>query len=178
VVVFYELFADTGRDLMRLTLADRRAEPLLRTRFEERNAEVSPTGGWVAYESDMSGRFEVYVRPFPDVNGGRWQISAGGGNRPLWAPDGDELFYLGADGALMRVAVDAGGESWNASNPERLLPSRYFTSGGIARTYDVSRDGGRFLMIKQTGRDQNGPPPQIVVVQDWLEELRRLAPTN
>ena len=178
MVVFYELNPGTGRDLMRLMLDGLRVEPLLQTRFEERNADISPDGRWVAYESDTSGRFEIYVRPFPNVNDGQWQISAGGGNRPLWGPDGGELFYLATDGTLMRVDVHASGATWNASSPEEQLTPRYFTAGGIARTYDVSRDGRRFLMIRQAGRDQTGIPPQIVVVQSWFEELRRLVPAQ
>jgi serine/threonine-protein kinase len=178
LVMFYQLNPETGRDLMRLALGDRRVETLLQTRFEERNAEVSPDGRWLAYESDTSGRFEIYVRPFPNVDGGQWPISAGGGTRPAWSPDGRELFYLALDARMMRVSVTAAGSTWSASNPEAQLAARYFTAGGTARTYDISRDGRRFLLIKQAGSDRSGVPPQIVVVQNWTEELARLAPRD
>ena len=80
---------------MMLTLGkDRQIEPLVQTPFFERNGEVSPDGRWLAYESNESGQFEVFVRPFPDVNKGRWQVSTGGGTQPLWARNGQELFYL------------------------------------------------------------------------------------
>ena len=75
-----------GSDLKVLTLqGERRAEPLVQTAFNERNAEISPDGRWLAYHSNESGQDEIYVRPFPDANSGRWQISTGGGARPVGA---------------------------------------------------------------------------------------------
>jgi serine/threonine-protein kinase len=71
---------------------------LFETQFNELNAEVSPDGRWLAFESDESGQREVHVRPFTDVSGGRWQVSTGGGSRPLWARNGEELFYLNPSG--------------------------------------------------------------------------------
>ena len=76
---------------------DRATETLLSTEYEARNAAVSPDGAWVAYEADESGQFEVYVRPFPDVEGGKSQVSTAGGRKPVWAPDGGELFFLQGD---------------------------------------------------------------------------------
>ena len=146
----------------------------------ELNAEISPDGRWLAYQSNESGRPEVHVRPFPDVNSGHWQISTDGGIRPLWARNGRELFYSTPTGALMRVAVQ-GGPSFTADRPTRLFEGLYFdyaqTGGSPGRTYDVSPDGKRFLMIKE-GREANGTPPSIVVVQNWTEELKRLVPTR
>ena len=90
-----------GRDLLQLALdGTRRVTPLLQTKFDERNGIVSPDGRWLAYESDSSGRFEIYVRPFPNAGGGQWQVSDGGGTRPLWAPSGAKLFLYRPDGAL------------------------------------------------------------------------------
>ena len=151
--------------------------PLVQTPFSERNGEVSPDGRWLAYEANDSGRFEIYVRPFPDVAKGLWQVSTDGGTRPLWARNGQELFYLTATGALMRVGV-ARGPTWAATAPTKLFEGRYgaaaFHSG---RTYDVSADGRRFLMIKGTaGDDPNGTPASMVVVLNWTEELKRLVP--
>ncbi len=94
---------------MMLTLdKEHRVQPLVQTSFLERNGEISPDGRWLAYESNDSGQSQVYVRPFPDVNGGHWQISTGGGTRPLWARNGQELFYLVPGGALMSVRVERG----------------------------------------------------------------------
>ena len=192
-VVFFELTPTMSRDLLRLALdASRpstgsgrgelvephRVTPLLQTKFDELNGIVSPDDRWLAYESDSSGRFEIYVRPFPNAGGGQWQVSTGGGTRPLWARSGKELFYLGPDGALLRVPVEASGATWNAGTPAKLLEGRYFTGGAVTagRTYDVSPDGQRFLMIKAPGAD--APAASIIVVQHWLEELKRLVPTT
>lgn len=89
----------TAADLHPLTLTgDRPSAPLIATPFSELNAEISPDGRLVAYQSNASGRAEIYVQPFPDVNQGRWQVSTTGGSRPLWSRDGRELFYWTDDG--------------------------------------------------------------------------------
>lgn len=157
--------------------------PLVQTRFEERNGIVSPDGRWLGYESDASGRLEVYVRPFPNTDDGQWQVSTGGGGQPLWARSGAELFYFALDGTLMTVLVQARGTAWNAGAPAKILEARYFTGGfgavTLGRTYDVSPDGRRFLMIEQgDSGSQTSTPPQIVVVQNWFEELRPLVPVS
>ena len=156
----------------------RRVEPLLSSPFGERNGLVSPDGRWLAYESASSGRNEIYVRPFRGEVAGRWQVSTAGGTRPLWARDGRELFFFDSDGALHRAAVEATEATWNAGAPTKLLEPRYYTGSNINqdRTYDVSPDGQRFLMIKP-GRDSTAPPT-VIVVQHFDVELKRLAPSN
>ena len=157
-----------------------RVTPLVQSPFAERNGIVSPDGRWLAYEANDSGRFEIYVRPFPDVNSGHWQVSTAGGTRPLWARNGQELFYVSPTGALMRVGVERG-PSWAATTPTMLVKEGYFTipGGNPGRTYDISPDGQRFLMIKEGGgTDQTAAPPQIIVVQHFDEELKRLVPTK
>jgi eukaryotic-like serine/threonine-protein kinase len=95
----------TERDLMLLTLdKESKVQPLVKTPFIEQNGMISPDGRWLAYESNETGQFEIYVRPFPDVNGARWQISAAGGIQPLWSRQGQELFYLAPAGELMSCA--------------------------------------------------------------------------
>jgi serine/threonine-protein kinase len=177
-LIFHQSTPTAGIDIMQLTLdGAHTVTPLVQTPFTERNATVSPDGRWLAYDANDSGQEEIYVRPFPDVNGGRWLVSTGGGTRPSWTRDGSELFYL-AGGALMRVAVDKG-PGWTAGTATKLLEGPYFTSeGNPGRTYDISPDGKRFLMIKQAGSEQAVSPPQIIVVQNWHEELKRLVPTN
>jgi Tol biopolymer transport system component len=116
------------------------------------------------------------VRPFPKVNGGQWQVSSAGGTRPLWAPDGRELFYVSPRGALMAVRVDARGSAWSASTPQKVVDGPYVTlTSASGRTYDISPDGRRFLVVKQPA---TRPSTNIVIVQNWLEELRRLAPVK
>ncbi|MBM4195279.1 MAG: hypothetical protein FJ202_13025 [Gemmatimonadetes bacterium] len=126
------------------------------------------------------GPFEIYVRTFPEVSRGLWQVSTGGGTRALWARNGSELFYVSPTGALMRVPVSRS-DTWAAGAPVKLLEEGYYTipGGNVGRTYDVSPDGQRFLMMKAAGRTDQAPiPPQIVVVQHWDQELKRLAPAN
>jgi serine/threonine-protein kinase len=165
-----------GFDLVLIPFqAPRRSLPVLHTTFNERNAEAAPDGRWIAYESNESGREEVYVRPFPNVEGGRWQVSIGGGRTPLWSRDGRELFYLSPANLLMGVLVEPG-PSWRNSTPVQVLKTQYFETGvGSARTFDISPDGRRFLMIKPGGDDA---PKSIVVVQNWHEELKQRVPTG
>jgi Tol biopolymer transport system component len=138
---------------------------------------VSPDGRWLAYEANDAGRFNIYVRPFPDVSSGYWQVSTDGGTRPLWARNSRELFYLNASGALMRVGV-TDGSTWAATAPTKLFEGPYGASANQnGRTYDISPDGKQFLMIKPAGSPgQTAVPASLVVVQNWTEELKRLVP--
>jgi serine/threonine-protein kinase len=180
-LVFTEQSPKTGTDVMALRLDDtqRQVFPLVQTPFEERNGIVSPNGRLLAYEANDTGTFEVYVRPFPDVNSGHWQVSTNGGTQPAWAGDGQELFYVASDAALMRVAV-TGGSVWKASAPSKVLEVRYGIDAInlFRRNYDIAPDGRRFLMIKPASSDGTGGPPQIVVVQHFDEELKRLVPVK
>jgi hypothetical protein len=134
VVLFFEVTPTMGRDLMQLALdGTRRVTPLLQTKFDELNGIVSPDGRWLAYESNSSGSFEIYVQPFPNVGGGQRQVSTAGGRQPLWARSGKELFYVGGNGALLRVPVEASGTTWNAGTPMKLLEGRYVTGGTLVR---------------------------------------------
>ena len=171
--------APTAADVMMLTLEkDRRVQPLVQSPLGDRNGVISPDGRWLAYESNDSGRFQIFVRPFPDVNEGKTQVSTVGGTEPRWARNSQELFYLAPDGALMSVPVERG-PTWRAGMPIKLIDAPYTRRSDISyfQTYDVSPDGKRFLMIKEgSGPDQT--PPTIEVVQNWFEELKRLVPTK
>jgi hypothetical protein len=180
-LVFVEDTPTMQRDLMLLTFgAARRVEPLLQSPADEINAVVSPDGRWLAYESNASGRFEVYVRPFPNIADGQWRLSTGGGGRPVWTRGGQELVYVGPDKALIAVRVEGRGSAWQASALTKLLDAHlgYYTGSVISRTFDVSADGQRFLMIKPVRSDEPTLPPTVVLVQNWGEELKRLAPAK
>jgi len=181
-VIFYELTPSRQRDLQLLTLTPTpRVAPLLETPSDERGGIVSPDGRWLAYESNSAGRFEIYVRPFPNVGDGQWQVTNGGGVQPLWARSGRELFYLAPDGALMMLPVEAHGTTWSAGAATKFVEGRYFTGAGnnVARQYDVSPDGQRFLMIKDAGgTDPTSAPASLIVVQHWTAELKRLVPVK
>jgi serine/threonine-protein kinase len=180
-LVFREIPAGGRSDLRLFSLeGERSSKVLLATEFSEYNGEVSPDGRWLAYQSNTSGQYEIYVRPFPNVNEGRWPISTGGGTRPLWGPGGRELFYLASSGRLMVVPVQTE-SSFTAGIAEVLFAESYFAGtsvgGGSGRTYDISPDGRRFLMIKESGADTSAPMSMTVVL-NWFEELKARVPTE
>ncbi|MDA2937243.1 hypothetical protein MYX75_03140 [Acidobacteria bacterium AH-259-A15] len=112
---------------------------------------------------------------FPDVEGGKWPISSGGGAFPLWAPDGQELFYQTRE-AMMVVTIETE-PSFTAGVPEVLFTGRYFR--GTGRHWDISPHGQRFVMIKEGGQtEETSAPAQLIIVQNWFEELKRLVPTG
>ena len=181
-----------GSDLMVLELSDGRPgpspapgigkpRPLVQTSFEEHTADLSPDGRWLAYQSNGSGTFEVYVRPFPDVAGGQWLVSTAGGSEPRWAANGQELFYRDPKGAVMSVPIRPGA-TWSMGTPVQLFEGGSFLFGGAltfnARTYDVSRDGGRFLMIKNGDAPASSAQARIILVQNWFEELKAKVPVK
>jgi len=178
-VIFTEAAPSTADDVMMMELdGSRRVTPLVRSPFDERNGSVSPDGRWLAYEANDSGRVEVYVRPFPNVNSGRWTVSTNGGTRPIWTRNGQELFYVSPTGALMRVGVERG-LSWEATTSTQVVKEGYYTiPQWWGLSYDISADGQRFLMLKEGGPDGTAAPPSIIVVQNWAEELKRLLPTK
>jgi serine/threonine-protein kinase len=180
-LIFTEVAPKTGADVMQVELdGTHRATLLVQSPFNEANGIVSPDGRWLAYEANDSGRFEIYVRPFPEVNSGHWQVSTAGGTRPLWARSGQELIYVSPTGALVRVGVERA-QLWAATTPTPLVKEGYYTSPGAypGRTYDIAPDGQQFLMIKEGGgADQTAAPASLIVVQHWVEELKRLVPTK
>jgi len=164
-------------DLALIHVGKPASEPLVQTKFSETHPEISPDGHWLAYTSTESGKGEVYVRPFPNVNGGKWQISTADGQRPAWARSGKELFYGTRLGSIMAVVVQAG-SSFSHGNPVKLFDWKTLGTPGLARTYDVSRDGQRFLMIKEAGDDNASASSHIVVVLNWTEELKAKLPAK
>jgi serine/threonine-protein kinase len=178
-LIFTEVTPTTGEDVMRMMFdGTRSVTPLVHSGFAERNGIVSPDGRWLAYEANDSGRFEIFVRPFPNVNSARWQVSNDGGTRPLWTPNGRELFYVAPTGAIMRVGVTPSA-SWTHTTPEVLVTPGYVTQpGNPGRMYDISRDGQRLLLIKEGMVGTASASTSIIVVQNWVEELKRLAPAK
>jgi serine/threonine-protein kinase len=155
-----------------VTPPDRSIRVLLDGDFAQLDPQVSPDGRWLAYQSDESGRFEIYARPYPSVETGRVQISTAGGTSPRWSPDGREIFYLDPSG-LMTVAVTRA-QSLAAGTPRRLFEVRPF-GGRLGGDYEVAPDGRRFLFILD-GPPAAGHPVHLVVVENWVEELKsRLA---
>jgi len=161
-------------DIEMLSIAgDGSRVPLLATEFSEQGPAVSPNGAWMAYESDESGQLEIYVQRFPEL-GGRVSVSTDGGRQPLWSRDGQELFYRSPAGVVV-VPVDTG-KTFTAGDPEVLFQDRYFLYLA-RRTYDVSPDGQRFLMVSGDG-ELDAIPLGMNLIENWSEELERLVPTG
>ena len=173
LLVFVELNPNTQRDIWVLRLSDRKLQPFLRTRFNETVPRFSPDGHWLAYMSDESGHYEIYIQPFPGP-GGKYQISSEGGAEPVWNPNGRELFYRCG---YKMMAVDVMTQpSFSTGKPRVLFEGLYLPSG-VTPSYDVSPDGQRFLMLKAA---QQGQPAavQINVVLNWFEELKQKVPVG
>jgi dipeptidyl aminopeptidase/acylaminoacyl peptidase len=164
----------TQMDLWILPLAgDRQPREYLTSDFSEVQGRLSPDGRWLAYISNESGRYEVYVQPFPAAPGKRTQVSKGGGTHPRWRNDGKELFYLAADGQLMAVAVKAESR-FEAGAATELFELRGFgTTSAPASArypYDVTADGQRFIILKQV---EDASTQNITVVLNWTAALKR-----
>jgi serine/threonine-protein kinase len=154
------------------------AEPFVATPFAETAPDFSPDGGFIAYASTESGRWEVYVRPFP-AGKGKWQVSDAGGGYPLWSGDGRELYWR-TDEGVMVADVETGGASFRAGKPRQLFAGAFQGGiGGIAVSgysfpdYDVSADGRRFVVFPDPHKEGRGTHPHLILVTDWFEELRR-----
>ena len=200
LVVALEQRPGTGNDLVLLRLNDSTAgsqagtpagsgsstgqrglksEPIVDTQASEVHPEISPDGRWLAYTTGESGKNEVFVQTFPDVSkGARWQVSADGGSRPAWSPAGGELFYVTESGAMMSVPLEPG-PAFKWRNAVKLFDWPSIGTPGPARTYDVSRDGRRFLMVKEArGTERQGATATIRVVLNWMEELKQKLPAK
>jgi serine/threonine-protein kinase len=147
--------------------------PFLETPFGEGAPLFSPDGRWVAYVSNETGRNEIHIRPFPGP-GEKVTVSTEGGNEPLWSPSGRELFYRSGD-AMMAVDVSTS-PTLEVGKPRRIFEKRYEPTLALWPNYDVSPDGRRFLMVKTIEEEE--APPQINVVLNWHEELKRLVPSG
>ena len=176
-IAFMQGTPATRSDIWVVDVASRRAEAVLETAASERYPTFSPDGKWLAYSSDVSGREEVYVQPYPGP-GPRVLVSSGGGLAPAWRADGGELFYgvLGDGFSMMSVAVTATPSSFSAGPPRKLFQGRF---GGTspARGYDVTADGKRFVMTRPVDRPQP-PANQMILVQNFGEELKRRVPVG
>ena len=147
--------------------------PLLETEIEETNGNVSPDGQWIAYTSDETGSPEVYIERFPDL-GFRTLVSTGGGRNPVWSKDGRELFYRDLDrGVLMAVEI-TNEPALVVGLPETLFSGRYGLTRLEMRVYDVSPDGQRFLMLKETrdSDDDGAARDEIYVGLNWLKPVQ------
>jgi len=169
MLAFTEHSFSTGGDIWILPIeGERKPQLFLKTSFDELEAKFSPNGRWIAYSSNESGQFEVYVRPFPGP-GGVIKISTTGGTSPVWAPDGRELFYRIED-KMMAVAINTKPKF----SPGKL--TLLFEAPSIINYYGIAPDGQRFVMIEEG--EYSTLPNQLNIVLNWFEELKRLVPTG
>jgi serine/threonine-protein kinase len=147
--------------------------PLLTGPFNELGATLSPDGRWLAYTSNESGRPEIFVRPFPNTADGRWQVSTAGGAAARWAHSGRELFYEAPSGDMMVVTL-VPGPTFAPAAPRRLFPLGVgLVSSNTVPLYDLTPDDRRFIMVRLAEVNQAPGAGQLVVVDNWFEELRR-----
>ncbi len=142
----------------------------------ETRPALSPDGRWLAYEAEEAGEWNVVVRPFPIVGDAQWQVSVGWGYEPHWGHDGKELFFMGPGG--MTVVQIETQPSFSHSSPQALFSLSPYRIPNVARRYDVSPDGTRFLLLKAEGMaaGDDTDSPGLVIVLDWLDELARSVP--
>ena len=151
---------------------DRRPRMFANSRFVETTPAFSPDGRWIAYASDESGQFEVYVQPFPGP-GDKYTISTSGGGEPAWSRGGKELFYRNGD---QMMAVDVERQPFRAARPTVLFTGRYLhTAAGRRTEYDVASNGD-FVMLSVAEGDQAAT--QINLLMNWFEELKARVPTK
>ena len=183
-LAFMEVNPETGYDLWTVPLESDTAglragkpEPYLQTPFDERHDSFSPDGRWLAYASNESGGYQVYVRAFPD-KGGKWQVSNSGGVNPLWSRNGRELFFRTEDNQIMVASYTVKGDSFVADKP-RVWSEKRIASLGFTATYDIAPDGKRIvaLMPASTPEDQKAES-HVFFLENFFDEVRRRTATQ
>ncbi len=166
-ITYTEIDSTRKHDLWVLQ-PDGQPRPYLQTEFSERDGQLSPDERWMIYISDEAGRDAIYVRPFPNVNGGKWRVSGAGiGVAPRWRADGKEILYADDSARIMAVPVKLGGESLELGVPQVL-----FRTGGLTRAwYEINRDATRFLLPVRSDASQGDVP--LSVVLNWPTLLLR-----
>jgi eukaryotic-like serine/threonine-protein kinase len=162
---------------------DHKWKPLLKEKYYEAQPNISPDGRWMAYMSNESGQNQVYVRPFPEIDKGKWQISTSGGDSPLWSPNGRELFYRSGDAVLVvPVKIEP---TFSAETPRALFQGKYVSFRAVLTqvdfsSWDINPDGKRFLMMKglRAEGSAGGGPRKINIVLNWFEELKQRVPVK
>jgi hypothetical protein len=174
LVVSYQEPNTSGFDIGIMSPGFDAIQPFLKTPTNEDSFTLSRDGHWIAYEGDSTGQYEVYVERFPE-GGDRHAISAPeGGEDPVWSYDETELFYRRLkDKAMMTVPIKM--PAFTAGTPKTLFQGDYWEAGG--RNYDVDKDGRRFLLFKNVAQGE-ASAPRLILVQNWTEELKRLAPSG
>ena len=173
--VLFQICTNDNCDIMRITTdGSSQEETLLSSDFNEASPAVSPSGKFLAYQSDESGAYEIYVRPYPDIDGGRWQISASGGYFPIWSKSDNRLFFVEPSTATIMSVRYSEEDGFSSERPEVLVDvsGYHWRTVRDHRNFDVNQAGDKFLMVRS-----HAQRPKVIVVQNWLEELEQLVPT-
>jgi len=184
VLAFDQLNPDTSWDIMTLAVeGDEKSgwkvgepKPFLNTPFAERSPAFSPDGRWLAYTSDESRNYEVYVRPFPGP-GGKWQISTGGGDHPKWSRNSKELLYCAGDNRIMVANYATSGDSFHAEKPQLWSPGQFKCSGFMPK-FDLHPDGKRLAVLRAGGTGQIPKVEEVSFIFNFFDELRRKVPAG
>jgi len=174
-IIFMERGVKTRTDLWALPMFGARKEYLLsNSAFDEQNPQLSPDGRWLAYASDETGDYEIYVQSFSadgKPGAGKKLVSTSGGRLPVWRRDSSELFFIAADGQMMASSVKTGGTEFEFTTPKPLFKTRTISlEGSIYHEYDVSPDGQRFLIGTLIGDTKAAPP---TVILNWTAALKK-----
>ncbi len=167
-----------SRDLMLLPMdGSAPATPLLAsTDFDEVGPAFSPDGRWLAYASNETGTYQIYVRPFPDVDDGRWQVSSSGGAGPRWSPAGDEIVFGSVAGEMISARIDTS-SGFRVLETEALFPRLQTLAEGVTNGwFDIAPDGQRFLMARPLTIGGSSVEPELILIQNFFAELERLVP--
>ena len=150
---------------------------LVKSDFCNQFSALSPNRLWMAYQSNVGGREEIYVERYPEL-GSKQQISTDGGVRPLWSRNGRELFFGGLDGRQMFVVPVQSGTTLVAGRPQVLFEGAMIAPAVGSRTYDLAPDGRFIVILRAEEKTGSGTAPGLILVQNWFEELKRLLPTR
>jgi len=163
------IYASSGLDILSVAIfGDRKPAVFVKSEFTKANAQLSPDGRWMAYQSNESSRADVYVQSFPNP-ADKWKVSATGGAAPRWRGDSKELFYVGPDRKLMSVSVRTLGTKLELSSPVRLFDISPQSGFPLRAPYDVTRDGQRFLVTTPV---ESADTP-ITVVVNWAAGIKK-----
>ena len=171
-----EYGGESGYDIGMLSMEeDHTPKLLLHEKYDEKLPQISPDGKWLAYQSNESDSWEIYLRPFTDMTSGGWkQVSIEGGEGPGWSPDGDELYYRTPD-AIMAVSVETE-PTIKLGKPIPLFPNKYVGE------FDIHPHTKRFLMLKPheaaDGESTEDISPKIIIITNWFEELKQKLPVK
>ncbi|MEO7987645.1 MAG: hypothetical protein ABI766_14025, partial [Gemmatimonadales bacterium] len=160
-----------GGDILGLRAGDTTLVPLVASNASEMFPALSPDGKWLAYASNESGTFEVYVRPFPETATARWQVSTAGGSEPIWAGNGHELFYINGKAQMMSAQIGRGA-AFSVGEQHSLFSTAPYVRGG-SHSYAVSADDRRFLLVREGDATLQG---ELVVAENWFQVLKAKAP--